>query len=143
METTNKIPFPQANNVLLMIQMLKTIDSGDNKSLSNLNIVKRQVDYYKNSLIYFDLLDKKERVTLKGKYLIQETNLDVQKTMFRNTINLKPVFKEVEDHYESNKELPDIDLISRFIKIYYNYNVSTLKRRASAVLSIYKFIIKQ
>jgi hypothetical protein len=143
MEPTNKIPFPQANNVLLMIEMLKTMDSGDNKSFTNLNIVNRQVHYYKSSLMYFDLLDKKERLTLKGKYLIQEKTLDLQKTMFRNTISLKPVFSEVEEYYESNNALPDIETVQGFIYKYFNYNHSTLKRRASGVLSIYKFIIKQ
>lgn len=143
MELTNKIPFPQANNVLLMIEMLKTMDSGDNKSFTNLNIVDRQVHYYKSSLMYFDLLDKKERLTLKGKYLIQEKTLDVQKTMFRNTISLKPVFSEVEAYYESNNALPSIETVQGFINKYFNYNLSTLKRRASGVLSIYKFIIKQ
>ena len=133
------IPFPQANNVKLMIDLLIAIAlKGNQKEMPN--IVPRQIQYYKKALQYFEMLDNKDRVTLKGKYILEERSISEQNRMFRNLIIAKPVFKEVEEYINLTKQMPTIEIISRFIGNYYSYNDTTLRRRANAVISIFKYL---
>lgn len=133
------IPFPQANNVTLMIDLLSALDLKDNQKEIP-NIVPRQIQYYKKALQYFEMLDNKDRVTLKGKYILEARSITEQNRMFRNLIIAKPVFKEVEEYMNLTKQMPKLEIISRFIGNYYSYNDTTLRRRANAVISIFKYL---
>ena len=133
------IPFPQANNVTLMIDLLSVLDLKDNQKEMP-NIVPRQIQYYKKALQYFEMLDNKDRVTLKGKYILEARSISEQNRMFRNLIISKPGFKEVEEYINLTKQMPPIEIISRFIGNYYSYNDTTLRRRANAVISIFKYL---
>ena len=133
------IPFPQANNVTLMIDLLSALDLKDNQKEIP-NIVPRQIQYYKKALQYFEMLDNKDRVTLKGKYILEARSISEQNRMFRNLIIAKPVFKEVEEYMNLTKQMPKLEIISRFIGNYYSYNDTTLRRRANAVISMFKYL---
>jgi hypothetical protein len=133
------IPFPQANNMLLMIELLRAIDSNDDQKKFP-KIVNRQIHYYKGALQYFDMLDNKGRVTLKGKYIKEALDITEQNKMLRNIIISKPVFREVDEYMKLTLQFPPVEIISNFIGNYYNYNETTRLRRANAVVSIFKYL---
>lgn len=137
-----KIPFPQINNIPLMLNVLIFIEIKDYNGLKTLGIVNRQIDYYMKALHFFEMIDSKKRITMKGIYVIKENNNNLQKQMLRNLIVVKPAFLEVEEYYRTFKILPDKNIIANYIKAYYNYQPATLYRRASSIISIFKYLNK-
>jgi hypothetical protein len=132
---TQKIPFPQANNVDKMISFLYLYAKKLNKTeiANQMGIHKRQVDYYLNSWKYLGVIKNKVNEMIDQNIeKILNANYSTQKDLIRNIM---------QNHIEIGKFiLSDRIDKAKFNDVFKTYSVSTLKRRLSTIISWKKWL---
>jgi predicted transcriptional regulator len=132
---TQKIPFPQANNVDKMISFLYLYAKKLNKTeiANQMGIHKRQVDYYLNSWKYLGVIKNKvNEIIDQNIEKILNANYSTQKDLIRNIM---------QNHIEIGKFiLSDRIDKAKFNDVFKTYSVSTLKRRLSTISSWKKWL---
>jgi predicted transcriptional regulator len=132
---TQKIPFPQANNVDKMISFLYLYAKKLNKTeiANQMGIHKRQVDYYLNSWKYLGVIKNKvNEIIDQNIEKILNANYSTQKDLIRNIM---------QNHIEIGKFiLSDRIDKAKFNDVFKTYSVSTLKRRLSTIISWKKWL---
>jgi DNA-binding transcriptional regulator LsrR (DeoR family) len=132
---TQKIPFPQANNVDKMISFLYLYAKKLNKTeiANQMGIHKRQVDYYLNSWKYLGVIKNKvNEIIDQNIEKILNANYSTQKDLIRNIM---------QNHIEIGKFiLSDRIDKAKFNDVFKTYSVSTLERRLSTISSWKKWL---
>ncbi|MGX7014726.1 type II restriction enzyme [Vagococcus silagei] len=140
----NIVPFPQADNFLRVLNLLKFIENEPKTKEEvalNYGFDERQSDYYFNSLRYLGYAEKIKRgspitITEKGKYILQNKEKKVGKLEIVSDILSDPIFNYSmqvtlkEGEVISNNEAKQA--IKKYIKKDY-INESTMNRRASSI----------
>jgi len=137
-----KIPFPQANNLKLMFEILCSIEnSGVTKERISANFVihNRLASYYLNALAYVGLVEKinsKYFLTLYGNEVIGVKD-SMKKYLFiemiANSENFSVYYKKYHNYYMDKKAL-EIEIQQMIIEKI-GMNNSTAKRRAECIMS--------
>lgn len=140
-----KVPFPQANNMELMFNILKDIgDDGLSKSdiAKKYSIDERQGSYYLDALLYLDFVQK-----INSKYFLSTKGVKVrlsgQDEMINVFIDLILGHKYIGKLYSECKSLQSYQqqqYISSFIFNEIGLGYSTANRRANSIKSWFEWI---
>lgn len=152
------VPFPQADSVSKIFNLLELLNNAPDNELSkeeitiNFGFDARQTDYYLNACKYIGLAGNLTRasgvygvLTDAGKRLFTK-NIDGRRREFIQKILSKNVFNKTVKAYLSKAELPTRDEIVEIMKQSNLHNVSsesTYYRRASSVSQWVSWIIEQ
>ncbi|MGB4491716.1 MAG: translation elongation factor, partial [Halanaerobiales bacterium] len=152
------IPFPQADNFYRVLDFLRLLYNSDHtKDELALNYefdihTERQYDYYINAARYLGLVDKyrdKEsdevlfRLTEKGRNIMSQSR-KMRYLMVAESIMEHEVFYRAMGVYFTKKKLPvkkEVIDIMKDSRLIYDYNDSTIERRAQTVLKWLEWIV--
>ncbi|ADI73574.1 conserved hypothetical protein [Methanohalobium evestigatum Z-7303] len=148
----SSVPYPQANDVDKIIDVVKNIENGyNNKFLiaSYFEFRERQGDYYANAARYLGFLTKTNngefRLTETGKKLAHSVYRSERNYIFLQQLLKRPTFHEIIislKDYDFELSNLDDNLISSIISKHTSLTSGTPKRRASTVKSWLKWIVK-
>lgn len=140
----NKIPFPQADNFLRVLNLLKFIENEPRTKEEialNYGFEERQSDYYFNSLRYLGYAEKIKRgapitITRKGKHILQTKDKKSGKLEIVSDILSDPVFNDCMKLTLKEGEIVSKSLAKNVIRKYVadnSINEITINRRASSI----------
>ena len=144
------IPFPQADSMARLIDLLWQFDTaggqlGSNQITQLQDFDKRQTDYYTNAGRYLGLIDKPKLATYqlseKGRAVLAMTHQNRCLELVRLILHHK-VFHDAFGLYLKNNTLPDKKAIVTLIKNVDGISGDTLNRRTSTVLSWLGWILE-
>ena len=142
------IPFPQADNMLLVIHLVKKIARAPlttSAITEFLGYDKRQADYYANAGRWLGLLDAHKQITQRGTQFAQATPHH-QKTLLIAALFATPFFYEMAKFLITQHTVPSKDFIFAQMQLHTQlgiYNQTTLRRRAQTVYSWLRWVNHQ
>jgi len=142
------IPFPQADNLLLVIDLVKKIARTPlttSEITEYLGYDKRQADYYANAGRWLGLLDTHKRITPSGSQFTRGTPHQ-QKTDLIRALFATPFFYDMAHILVTQHAVPPKDVIFAQMQSHPQlgqYNQSTQRRRATTVYSWLRWVIQQ
>jgi len=144
----NDIPFPQADNLLLVIHLVKKIARAPlttSEITGFLGYDKRQADYYANAGRWLGLLDAHKQITRQGSQFTQATPHH-QKTQLIAALFATPFFYEMAGVWLTQHTLPSKDFIFTQMQSHPQlgaYNHTTQRRRANTVYGWLRWVNQQ
>ena len=142
------IPFPQADNLLLVIHLVKKIARAPlttSEITEFLGYDKRQADYYANAGRWLGLLDAHKQITQRGTQFTQATPHH-QKIQLITTLFATPFFYEMAKFLITQHTVPTKDFIFAQMQSHTQlgaYNQTTQRRRANTVYSWLRWVSQQ
>ncbi|MCX6015646.1 MAG: hypothetical protein NT020_08710 [Chloroflexales bacterium] len=142
------IPFPQADNLLLVIYLVKKIASAPlttNEITEFLGYDKRQSDYYASASRWLGLIDSNKQITQLGTQFIQATPHN-QKIYLIKSLFATPFFYDVAKVLISHHVVPSKEFIFAQMQTHPQlgaYNNTTQRRRANTVFSWLRWVTQQ
>lgn len=147
MRKQRKIPFPQANNIELIYSILLSIgDDGFSKRnvASTYEMDERQGSYYLDTLEFLGFVEK-----INSKYFLTKNGMMVSNASEDEKLNVFIDLTLSNEHinylYEQfsciEKEIQKL-IISNYISNKFSLGINTANRRASSMMSWFKWIKK-
>jgi len=146
-ETEPNVPYPQANDLDKVIDIVTNYYSG----LTSKTVIaeffefdERQGDYYANAAIYLGLLKRGRprssefELTREGEFIANSQNRSQRNLLLLKQMLKKPSFNEIIHLFVSKNydiALLNTDMRAPIIQRHISLNETTAKRRASTVLS--------
>lgn len=133
---SNKIPFPQANDVNKIIQIIR-MDQRElfenSLLIKQLGVTQRQINYYLAACVFLGIIDKKRRFTQFGANLKNKGQEGLIAALSQIIVS-KPVFGEVFFNKLFNNVFLTNEEISELISLEYEIDsIEVADRRASTV----------
>lgn len=142
------IPFPQADDIDKVVDLLSVLDKGSvsTKELTDIfDFVGRQADYYRNAARYLGLLVQ-NRITSKGRSLLSESHRINRIEILARCMIARPVFREaikilVLNDY--NLQILSLKDIRKIIELHRtDISGDTIKRRSYTVKKWLEWLVK-
>ena len=140
-----KVPFPQANSIELIFNILNDIG---NEGISKLDVSKkysineRQGAYYLDTLLYLEFVQK-----INTKYFLTRTGVEIRLSPYDHMKN--KFIEEILKHdvigmlYHKTKDLDKSEkknIISNYLLTKLDMSLSTANRRANSIVSWFVWI---
>lgn len=139
------IPFPQADDMRRVIDIVDAIGSGVSGRASlarRYGFDGRQADYYANAAAYLGLLERGARAFQLSSLGHQFVTLPLNRrheTLLRQIV-ARPVFRQVAAHIASRGECPAVEAIAEIVTRVTGLTQATAARRAKTVLSWFRWV---
>ena len=141
------IPFPQANNMELIYNLVKTMpeDGVVYSTIAKENkIADRQGAYYLNALLFLELSFKIKNRFFPTEMCLQFKKADINKKEFCDYLINHPKLNVLYTACHSIKDKKQkLDFIRSYIHSNFNLDEGTASRRASTILNWFVWIEKQ
>ena len=146
-ETEPNVPYPQANDLDKVIDIVTNYYSGLTSKTAIAEFFEfdeRQGDYYANAAIYLGLLKRGRprssefELTREGEFIANSQNRSQRNLLLLKQMLKKPSFNEIIHLFVSKNydiALLNTDMRAPIIQRHISLNETTAKRRASTVLS--------
>lgn len=144
----NHIPFPQADNLLLVIELIKKIAHAPlttSAITEFLGYDKRQADYYANAGRWLGLLDDHKQITPSGTQFVHATPHQ-QKIQLITALFATPFFYDMAEFLVTQQAVPTKDFIFTQMQSHSQlgaYNHTTQRRRANTVYAWLRWVMQQ
>ena len=141
------VPFPQADDVRRVIDIVDAIGSGITQRAAIANrydFDSRQADYYANAAIYLGLLERNPGVfalSPMGQQFLRAP-LHRRTEIFLRQIVSRPVFRQIAQQAVTTGNLPSSDAVSEIVSAATRLTGATSLRRAKTVLSWLRWAIE-
>ena len=139
-----EIPFPQADDMRRVIDIVDAIGSGlsGRTSLaSRYGFDGRQADYYANAAAYLGLLERSARTfqlsALGQRFLVAPLNQ--RHELLLRQIVARPVFRDVASHVAACGDSPGVEAVAEIVTRLTGLTEVTAVRRAKTVLSWFRW----
>jgi len=142
------IPFPQADNLLLVIYLVKKIARAPlttSEITEFLGYDKRQTDYYANAGRWLGLLDAHKQITQFGTQFVRATPHH-QKIQLITALFSTPFFYDLAGFLVTQQAVPTKDFIFAQMQSHAQlgaYNHTTQRRRANTVYAWLRWVSQQ
>ena len=142
------IPFPQADNLLLVIYLVKKIARAPlttSEITEFLGYDKRQTDYYANAGRWLGLLDAHKQITPSGTQFVRATPHH-QKIQLITALFTTPFFYDMAEFLVTQQAVPTKDFIFTQMQSHPQlgaYNHTTQRRRANTVYAWLRWVMQQ
>jgi len=142
------IPFPQADNLLLVIYLVKKIARAPlttSEITEFLGYDKRQTDYYANAGRWLGLLDAHKQITQFGTQFVRATPHH-QKIQLITALFSTPFFYDLARFLVTQQAVPTKDFIFAQMQSHPQlgaYNHTTQRRRATTVYAWLRWVSQQ
>ena len=142
------IPFPQADNLLLVIDLVKKIARAPlttSEITEFLGYDKRQTDYYANAGRWLGLLDAHKQITPSGTQFVRATPHH-QKIQLITALFTTPFFYDMAEFLVTQQVVPTKDFIFTQMQSHPQlgaYNHTTQRRRANTVYAWLRWVMQQ
>jgi hypothetical protein len=134
------IPFPQADDVRRVIDMVDAIGAGvsNRAAIANrYNFHGRQADYYANAAAYLGLLERNAggfELSPIGQQF-RRAPLNRRYEIFLRQLVARPVFRPIAEHFATSGSLPSHEQVSGIVSAVTSLTGATSMRRARTALS--------
>lgn len=135
-----EVPFPQADDVRRVIDIVDAIGSGvlERASIaSRYDFDTRQADYYANAAVYLGLLERNSvffALTPVGRQFLSAP-LNRRHEIFLRQLVKRPVFRQIAQQLVATESLPSPEVVSEMVSATTRLTGATSLRRAKTVLS--------
>lgn len=137
-EEPQKIPFPQADSLERVIDLMDALAQGlaDTASLiERYDFTERQADYYLNAARYLGFVQPGRRELTPDGARFVAAKRNARHVMLLEAMLQRPVFRQVLAYTAETDSLPDAQQVQSWLGVSTTLSGSTLGRRARTVLS--------